>query len=103
MGHSRWAGQSPVKCWDWRRNSFDAADRQWLPPYGGLKKVYTEPSCLTAHPEKSGPASCTACPVGGQLTIIDPQTGTGVCTKSKCPFCKPKGCCDDRQKHYAMD
>lgn len=82
------------------RNEYGQAS----PPYEVrhmLMKV--EPSCLTQHPDKSGPASCTSCREPAHHTIIDPGTNTGTCTLKECPFCKPKACCGPNHKHYVVN
>lgn len=71
-------------------------------------QVRVEASCLTEHPEKSGPTACTTCGVGPNgmkihHTIIDPRTNTGTCTMKECPFCKPKACCGAKHKHYVVN
>ena len=69
-------------------------------------KWHVEPSCLTSHPVVSGPASCTSCDptsCNKHFTIVDPKTNTGTCTKTKCPFCKPKPCCGAGHKHYVLN
>jgi len=93
-----------VVCWG--ENNYNQAKV----PEKDIKWV-KEPSCLTAHPKKSGPASCTACNTtcgnapgcNRHFTIVDPKTNTGTCTKKECPFCKPKECCGANHKHYVIN
>ena len=69
-------------------------------------KWIEETSCLTSHSVISGPASCTSCDPDAcnkHFTIIDPKTNTGTCTKTECPFCKPKECCGAGHKHYVLN
>lgn len=61
-------------------------------------------SCATQHPEKQGATACTSCPASSPyFTIIDPKTQTGTCSKTECPFCKPKACCGKGHKHYVVN
>ena len=66
-------------------------------------KIRVESSCLAEHAERNGPTACTTCGKDIHHTIIDPRTNTGTCTKTECPFCKPKVCCGEKHKHYVVN
>jgi len=99
----READNTPV-CWA-------SLDGNWRIPNGEVQlpkksKWAEEPSCQTSHPELSGAASCTSCDphaCNRHFTITDPKTNTGTCTKTECPFCKPKSCCGAHHKHYVLN
>jgi len=90
---------------------FASVDGMWRLSDGQSKfprkvKWAVDPSCGTSHPTVTGPASCTSCPTTGcntHFTVVDPQTNTGTCTKTECPFCKPKSCCTPHHKHYVLN
>jgi len=84
-----------LKCW-----GLNHAGEATVPP---TLKIRVESSCRTEHPERTGPTACTTCGKGINHTIIDPRTNTGTCTKTECPFCKPKACCGEKHKHYVVN
>jgi len=47
--------------------------------------------------------ACTRCPKGIHHTIIDPAFNTGVCTKTECPFFRPRSCCGKHSKHFVLN
>jgi hypothetical protein len=87
-----------IKCWGYK-----AAELTKKAPKSA---ELMQTSCMTMHPDKSGPTACTSCdPKRSQkhFTIVDPRTNTGTCTASTCPACKPRKCCGPHHKHFVVN